>query len=122
MNAQGFRLLRLATIGFAALMLGGCMIGPMLPRSDAYEYRYRVLQAGRPLPSTMRAPLPIQHSRFVTAKKPRAAHLHVLREDGCENRRRRGESGDEVVRTRRSFRPMLARRGGERRPPSLSDN
>ncbi len=57
MNA---RFLRLAMISLAALTLGGCVVFPLMPRGDAYEYRYRVLQAGRPLPSTMRAPLPLQ--------------------------------------------------------------
>lgn len=83
MNAQGFRCLRLATIGFAALMLGGCMIGPMLPRSDAYEYRYRVLQAGRPLPSTMRAPLPLQV--LAESTMPVGALNHAMDQLAAEN-------------------------------------
>lgn len=60
MNVQGFRCLRLVMIITAALTLAGCTYGPIVLHRNAYEYRYRVFQAGKPLPTTMHAPLPIE--------------------------------------------------------------
>lgn len=83
MNAQGLRFLRLAMISLGALMLAGCVFAPMMPRSDAYEYRYRVLQAGRPLPSTMHAPLPIKTIAETTL--PAGSLNHAMDQLASEN-------------------------------------
>ncbi|MCE5228175.1 hypothetical protein LLG95_01080 [bacterium] len=60
MNALVFRCCRLSIAMLAMLTLAGCLVAPLVPRSDAYEYRYRVFQAGQALPSTMTPPFPME--------------------------------------------------------------
>lgn len=60
MNAQVLRCCRHLAAVCVLLLIAGCRILPPASPIEAFEYRYRVFQAGQPLPTTMEAPLPLQ--------------------------------------------------------------